>query len=265
VQDEVTLHRRLSATLGARWDWWTPDRASVRPRVGLVYRTEHDLAVKLLYGEAFRAANAYELYYAESRSRPNPTLNPERLRTTELVFEQYLGGRVRVMAAAFATHIDHLIDQVDDGGSVYHLNRGRVEAKGLELEMEHRSASGVLVRASAVVERAIDVDMNHVLSNAPRRLGTLQLAVPVFSRQWTTAVDTSMVSQRETAAGTVLPGYVVSNATLTWRPAQRPYYVQGGVQNLFDVRYADPVGSEFVQQSILQDGRTASLKFVVRF
>ena len=264
VQDEVTLSHRLTATLGARWDWWTPQHSSVRPRLGLVYRTDRDLAIKLLYGEAFRAANVYELYYEEVGSRSNPDLNPERLQTTELVFEQYLAGRVRVTAAAFFTQIAELIDQADTD-AVYHVNRGRADARGVELEAEHRSAGGVLVRGSVVFERTIDADTNMVLSNAPRRLATLQVAVPVLSRQLTAALDTTMVGERTTFAGPPVSRYTLSSLTATWRPNQKRYFVQAAVRNLFDARYADPVGTEFVQPSIVQDGRTAGVKVGVRF
>ena len=98
VQDEIQLHRRLTATVGGRYDWWGLTGGTGRPRLGLVYRTDRDLAVDFLYGQAFRAANVYEMFYTQLGSRGNPDLMPERLTTTEVVFEQYLSGRVRLTA-----------------------------------------------------------------------------------------------------------------------------------------------------------------------
>ena len=90
VQDEILLHRSLTATVGGRYDWWSLIGGTATPRVGLVYRTDADTAIKALYGEAYRAPTVYETYYY-----PDPlgrALRPERLRTSEVVYEQYLGG-----------------------------------------------------------------------------------------------------------------------------------------------------------------------------
>ena len=265
VQDEITLSRRWTATLGARWDWWSDGPGSVRPRAGLVYRTDRDLAVKFLYGQAFRAANAYELFYTELGSRGNPDLMPERLTTTEIVFEQYLSGRVRLTAAAFATRINDLIDQTETEELVFHVNRGSAGATGLEAEVEYRSASGVLARGSIVAQRATDRISEQPLSNAPERLGTLQVAVPVSTRDLTLGLDSTFVGQRLTRDGRALDAFWLSHLIATWRPRNTSLMVQGGVHNLFDQNYADPVGSEFLQDAIAQDGRTASIKLTVRF
>jgi len=264
VQDEITLARRWTATLGARLDWWSVGPGSLRPRAGLVYRTESDLAVKLLYGEAFRAANAYEMFYVDPSSQPNPTLRPERLQTSEIVFEQYLQGRVRLTAAGFLTRIDDLIDQVEDDGLV-HVNRASAGARGVEGEAEYRSAAGVLVRGSLVAQQATEGDTDTTLSNAPERLGTLQIAAPVYTRDVTLALDTTYVGQRLTRTGQRLDSFWLSNVIATWRPRQTSLIVQAGLYNLFDRVYAHPVGAELLQESIDQNRRTFSVKASVRF
>jgi iron complex outermembrane receptor protein len=174
VQDEITLSRRWTATLGARLDWWSDGPGSLRPRAGLVYRTDRDLAVKFLYGEAFRAANVYEMFYTQLGSRGNPELMPERL-------------------------------------------------------------------------------------------GTLQVAVPISTRDLTLGLDSTFVGRRLTRDERALDAFWLSNLIATWRPRNTSLMVQGGIHNLFDQEYADPVGSEFLQDAIAQDGRTASIKLTVRF
>lgn len=265
LQDEVTLSRRWTATLGARWDWWSVGPGSLRPRAGLVYRTDTDLAVKLLYGQAFRAANNYELFYTELLSHGNPDLRPERLTTSEVVFEQYLAGRVRLTAAAFVTRIDDLIDQAETGEAIMHVNRGSAGATGLEAEAEYRSASGILARGSVVTQRATDRADGRPLTNAPQHLATLQLAAPVSTRDLTLALDARFVGRRLTRTGRPLGAFWHANLIATWQPRHAPVMVQAGVQNLFDVAYAHPVGNEFVQDAIAQDGRSASIKLSVRF
>jgi outer membrane receptor protein involved in Fe transport len=41
--------------------------------------------------------------------------------------------------------------------------------------------------------------------------------------------------------------------------------IAASVYNLFDTAYADPVGAEFRQELIGQDGRTFSVRFTVGF
>ena len=42
-QNEIALHRRLTATIGARYDWWSLTGGTATPRAGLVYRTDGSL------------------------------------------------------------------------------------------------------------------------------------------------------------------------------------------------------------------------------
>jgi iron complex outermembrane receptor protein len=247
-----------------RPDWWTLGAMSVRPRAGLVYHTEHDTAFKFLYGEAFGAANVYELFYNQLGSRANPNLAPERLKTTEAVFEQYINGRLRLTATGFLTEISDLIDQVDDGG-VSHANRSKVNSTGVEFEAEHRSPSGLLVRGSVVLQHSSDDGTGQPLSNSPDHLGTLQVAVPVASRRVTLALDTTFVGARQTLSGRMLDPFWLSNIVATWRPGKGRLFLRAGVYNAFNQIYADPVGSEFQQDSIGQDGRTVSVKIGARF
>jgi iron complex outermembrane receptor protein len=264
LQDEIALGRRLTATIGARLDWWSLGPGSLRPRAGLVYRPDESTAIKLLYGEAFRAANVYELFYGDVRSVPNPNLDPELLRTSEVVFEKYVGGRVRFTATGFVTHIEDLIDQEGED-AVGHVNRGSVGASGIEAEMEYRSATGVLARGSIVSQRARDRDASEDLTNAPQHLGTFQLAVPLATRTVTAALDSSFVGERLSRTGQPLDSFWLANSVLSWEPLGTGLRLQGGVYNVFDGQYRHPVGSEFVQDSIGQDGRTFGVKAAVRF
>ena len=266
VQDEIAITTRLVATVGARLDWWSAGEASsLRPRAGLVFRPQANTALKVLYGEAFRPANAYERYYTDGSAPPTPHLKPESLQTTEVVVEHYVRGRLRLTAAAFHTHIEDLIEQdpEDESGTV-HINRGRANAAGLELEAEQRTAAGVLLRGSLVLQRASDRRTKDPLSNAPERLATAQIAVPVADRQVTLGLDAQFVGARLTRTGRTLDAFWRTNLIATWRP-QGMLSVQAGVFNLFDATYAHPVGSELAQDAIVQDGRTASVRARIRF
>ena len=268
LQDEIAMTPRWTAILGARYDWWSHKGGTGRPRAGLIFRTDYDTAFKVLYGEAYRAPNLYELYYGTQvdGSVANRDLRPESLRTTEVVIEQYFQGRVRVAMSAFYTRIHDLIDQVTtDEGAVTHTNQESVRARGVELEAEGRWPSGLLVRGSFTAQDADPKGADEMLSNAPHKLATLQVALPVWRRQVQLASETSFVSERKNVLLEPLPGYWLSNVTATWRPVGSRFTVGASIYNVFDATYLHPVGAEFVQAAIAQDGRTASVRATVKF
>ena len=263
AQDEITLHRHLTATVGARYDWWSLIGGTATPRVGLVYRTDADTAVKALFGEAYRAPTVYELYYYPDPSgRP---LEPERLGTSEIVFERYLGGSLRFTATAYQTNTRNLITQTDAADLFYFVNAGKSQSRGLEIEAERRWATGVLLRGSYVYQHTHDRSDGSELSNSPHELALIHAAVPAWSRMITVAAESQYVGDRLSNVGTMVPGAWLTNVNVTLAPPHRPLSFSVHVSNLFDTAYAQPVGLEFRQAAMPQDGRTASVRATLRF
>jgi iron complex outermembrane receptor protein len=268
AQDEIALATRLTAILGGRYDWWSLKGGTGRPRLGLVYRTEADTAIKALYGEAYRAPNLYEMYYydANGLNLNNETLSPEITRTTEFVFEQHVARRLRLSATTYFTRITGLIDPLlQEDAPVLYVNKESVRSTGVEVEAETRSAAGLLVRASLALQRATDRASDTRLSNAPGHVGTLQVSLPVWRRQIVLASDSTFTSWRNTVHGERLPAYWLSNVTVTYRPLASPVVVGASVYNVLNTIYAHPVGVEFRQPAIEQNGRTGSIRVTVSF
>jgi outer membrane receptor protein involved in Fe transport len=264
VQDEIQLHRRLSATVGGRYDWWGLFGGAATPRLGLVYRTDADTAIKALFGGAYRAPTVYETYYyPDPLARP---LRPEHLRTSEIVYEQYLGGTLRLTATAYVTHAKNLISQVQgQEGLYYFVNAEQAESRGVEAEAERRWSSGVLVRGSVVAQRTVDPITDVELSNSPQHLGLIHVSAPMWSRQLTAAAESQYVGERFSSLGNHVPGGWLTNLNLTWVRPQHPLSLSARVANVFDREYAHPVGFEFRQDVIPQDGRTISVRATLRF
>ncbi len=91
LQDDITLLNSLSATIGARYDWnhqvggKTLDQFS--PKVAMVWNPVTEVAVRALYGQAFRAPTIAELYLQEELGGgvafvPNPDLDAEHLKNS---------------------------------------------------------------------------------------------------------------------------------------------------------------------------------------
>ena len=266
AQDEISLTSRLTAVVGARYDWWSLKGGTGRPRLGLVYRTADDTAIKALYGEAYRAPNLYELYYTSDQVTAAGDLAPELARTMELVFERRLGRHVRAAATGYYTRSTNLIDPeflYDE--SIRYVNKESARSSGIELEAEARWSSGLLLRGSLAVQRAMAIEAGQRLSNAPGELATFHVAAPFWRRQLVAASESIFTSARTTVGGDALPSFWLSNLTLTYRPVRMPVTIGASVYNAFDVSYADPVGVEFRQSAIPQDGRTAAVRVTVKF
>jgi outer membrane cobalamin receptor len=265
VQDEIAFTPRLTGIVGGRWDWWSLRGGTGRPRMGLVYRTEQDTAVKVLYGEAYRAPTVYELFYFERPADLNLSIDPEVVRTLEVVAERHLGRRLRVAASVYDTRISDLIDAATANEADYYYSNGEsARSSGIEMEAESRWPSGLLMRGSMAVQRARSSSLSR-LSNAPGQLGSLQVALPFWRRQLTIGSDTTFTSWRTTVAGDRLPGYWLSNVTATYRSPRWPVSVGASLYNAFHARYRHPVGVEFRQSSLLQDGRSGAVRFTVHF
>jgi iron complex outermembrane receptor protein len=259
-QDEIQLHRRLTATVGARYDWWSLTGGTVTPRAGLVYRTDADTAIKALYGEGYRAPSVYETYYY-----PDPfgrTLQPERLRTSEVVYEQYLGGALRFTATGYVTHARNLISQ---GADYYFENREESRSRGVEVEAERRWTTGVLLRGSFVAQQTMDPIADVELSNSPRRLALVHAAAPLWSRKMSLAAESQYVGERLSTLGSHVPGVWLTNVGVNFVPPRGHVSLAARVSNLFDTAYAHPVGFEFRQDVIPQDGRSVSVRATLRF
>jgi outer membrane receptor protein involved in Fe transport len=262
AQDEIQLHRRLTATVGGRYDWWSLTGGTGTPRAGLVYRTDADTAIKALYGEAYRAPTVYETYYY-----PDPlgrTLRPERLRTSEIVYEQYVGGTLRLTATGYVTSAKDLISQVELDPFFFE-NREQTRSRGLEIEGERRWTSGVLARASYVMQETRDRLADVELSNSPRHLALVHVAAPVWSRQLTLASESQYVGARFSTMGSRIPGVWLTNVNLTYAPVRRPLSFGVHLTNLFDRQFGQPVGLEFRQDVMPQDGRAVSVRATLRF
>ena len=79
------------------------------------------------------------------------------------------------------------------------------------------------------------------------------------------ASETSYTSQGLNVALEPLEGCWLSSVTAAHRPVGPRFSVGASVYNLFDTVDMHPVGAEFVQSAIAQDGRTAAVRTTIRF
>lgn len=267
LQDEFAIRKNLLLSAGVRFDHYSTFGGTVNPRAGLIYSPGENTAVKVLYGQAFRAPDDFELYYRGVGFATNPALRPESVKTTELVFERYFHKYTALSVSGFYNEIGGLISQTTDPstGLIHYSNVEDVYGKGLNFQLSEKRPSGWEGRLSYTVQdsRSHLADAN--FSNSPRHLAKINVIAPLLSKKLFASFEGQEVSRRETVKETYVGGFFIANATLFSKDMFGKLQASASLYNLFDKRYADPAGYEFRQYSIPQDGRNFRVKLTYRF
>jgi outer membrane receptor protein involved in Fe transport len=261
VQDELTITRSLSLNGGFRYDFYSATQSSIDPRAALIYKPWSLSAFKLIYGEAFRSPNVYELYYSIPPNLPNPNLNSEKIRATEFVWEQGLASHLWFSTSAFHNDIDGLITQTPEGNDslIFH-NLQSAASSGVELEVRGQMSSGLEGTASYSFQETKDDITNQLLNNSPRNLVELNLSQPLLKKRVSVSLDAQYRSRIQTLPGDSVSPFSVVNFTLLARNLGKHVDVSASIYNLLDKKYSDPSSGDTVQQAIPQDGRSFRLK-----
>ncbi|MBJ6748743.1 TonB-dependent receptor plug domain-containing protein [Geomonas anaerohicana] len=270
-QAELRILETLILNAGIRYDHYETFGGATSPRLALIYTPVEGTVFKLVYGQAFRAPNAYELYYNDvfNGYATSPTLRPETVRSYEAIYEQYYGDVVRTSASLFYNQIDHLISYQDVSPTqVAFANVERVKAVGGEFEIEGQWNSGFAARSSYGFVAARDRETDHSLDYSPRHLVKLNLTAPLYLKKVFAGIELQGVSRREfthNGAQVASPGYLVTNATLSSTALLPGLEASFSIYNLLDRRLQDPATTDHVQSLIPQDGRTYRFLFSYRF
>jgi len=137
AQDEIRLRKDLVLNLGLRYDHYSTFGGTKNPRAALIYNPWERTTFKFLYGQSFRAPNLFELYYSAFGNEANPSLRPETVKTTELVWEQSFAGSFRLTASGFYYPIRSLISQQVDsttGNNVFR-NAQSLDLRGVDFAL----------------------------------------------------------------------------------------------------------------------------------
>jgi iron complex outermembrane receptor protein len=268
VQDEFTILPRLVVNGGARIDHLARFGEEVAPRAALIYHPARTTTFKLLHGRAFRAPNAYELYYYAAQAAV-PSLEPEQIATTEGIWEQYAGRHLRSSVSIFESRISKLISQQavagETGDDLFFANTGTARAHGVEGELEGRWGRILTTRLSHTMVTTEDVSTHARLSNSPQNVTKFALIVPLAGMFSSVAVEGERIGSRLTIERSTLPSAYLTNVTLL--SARLPHRSEFSftIHNAFDRRYLVPAAEEHPEQAIAQDGRTLHAQLAVGF
>jgi len=269
LQNDIRILDNLSLNAGARFDHYDSFGGTFNPRFALIYKPLEGTILKLLYGEAFRAPSAFESFYNDGGQsiKPNPDLKPEKIRTYELVYEQYLGKHLYSSLSGYYYRIDDLISQrLDPGdGLIQFGNIDTVDARGVELELEGKWANGLRGRLSYTYQENEDLQTGSMLTNSPRHLVKFSLIAPIYRDRLFAGIEEQYTSRRATLAGNSAPAYNIVNLTIFSQNLLSGLDFSASVYNLFDTHFGDPGAAEHRQDIIGQDGRTFRVKLTYHF
>src|SRR3984885_11277807 len=145
AQDEIHLRLNLILNLALRYDHYSTFGGTTNPRGALIYDPWKKTTFKFLYGQSFRPPNMFELYYNAPGNEANPSLQPQTVRTMELVWEQYFSNHFRMAVSGFYYPIHGVIsEQVDPvSGEAFFANSGSMDLRGLDFVLARSLPGGL--------------------------------------------------------------------------------------------------------------------------
>lgn len=262
-QDEWDITSWLRFTGGLRFDEYSTFGRNLSPRAGLILTPRKATVIKLLYGQAFRAPNVYELYYAAdsgpSLYRANPDLKPEIIDTFEMILEQEISPAIKVTASGFHYAVRNLINQeLNPDGSLQFYNVSKVKSDGVEFGLEVNWPGFLKGDASYTYQDTRDEQTNQWLANSPRHMVKVGARGALYQDVLFLGGQCRYMSNRLDRDGGDVGDALITDLTLS--AEFKGFTVSASAFNLLDTKYADPVSSDHVQKSISQNGRNFWLK-----
>ena len=158
-------------TAGVRADRQNHYGNTLNPRLGLVWQARPGRVFKLLYGEAFREPNVFEL-------ASDPDVEPAKLRSLEANYSQVLSPDSQVF---FATYHNRVSDFLGSVGSTIGSGIGQVDEQsvtGLEFQLNAQAGRwrGVLSGSQIVAAEQVSQGQTADLISIPRQRLNLGLS-----------------------------------------------------------------------------------------
>jgi outer membrane receptor protein involved in Fe transport len=226
-----------------------------------------------LTGRAYRSANAFESQYGDGiLYLSNPGLQPETIRTNEVVVEWLNSEQMRWQLSLYDNRLNNLIQQMDIGApgpSVFqYQNQGSVRMYGAELGVEKITAYNLKLHASISGSHAQN-DQGTTPDNSPSWIAKTSVIAPVFGHSAYLAAEVQAIGSIKytwNAAPYRVGSEMLANATLTipstWAKGLQ---AQLRITNLFNRDVQNPAAAEMSTPTVPQYGRNVMAKLEYAF
>ena len=246
AQNDWQASRYLMLSAGAQANLNTFYRPAFLPRLGMVVTPTDSHTIKLLYGQGIRQPTIFERSFKDFNSFiGNEKLEPEMIRTTELIYETYPLHWLRAQASVYYNSYDDLISdrQVeiapDDFRNQFY-NAPGYESKGAELTLGAELPLGWKGEINGAAQDVHSEITDERAESSPTFVESVMLSGPLVSADLLLAVDWHFVSARNLAEHVDSVGaYHVGNAALRYQTPWKPVNLGLRVANVLDRDYAD--------------------------
>lgn len=269
IQDKWDITDDLSLSIGIRHDHYSDFEGSTNPRIGLVWNFIKNANLKILYGQAFRAPAFDELY---TINNPifigNADLKPETIRTYEIGLDYKLGAKTNVNVNYFFNVIRDTIglaQKTSPTAPQIFSNLDGANIQGVEFELKHDFGKGTYAFANYTYQDA--ESKGDPIPGAVKHKGNIGVNL-ALTKYLTTNLYTFISDKRIRDADDArddLPGYAVTNLTLTLKNILDRMKVKASLFNMFDKDYDDPAPINTLPKDIPKPGRTFYIEVDYKF
>ena len=140
IQNYLQLFENVSVGISLRDEIYELTKiSSICPRASIIYNPFVNSSIKILYSNAFREPNIYELYYKDGYfSEENPNLKPIIINSFEILYEQMINDYLLGTVSCFYNKIDDIIEsELDTSTNLQQFrNNTKIISFGTELEIQ---------------------------------------------------------------------------------------------------------------------------------
>ncbi len=241
LQDEWQLADNWQLTAGVRYDQYSDFGSTFNPRVALVWDVNEHLTSKLLYGQAFRAPSFLEQFQQNSQLFiGNPNLKPEKIDTTELVFDYRPVRTLRTTVNLYYYEITNLISNEASFTDIFSIqnvkNSKGQRGYGTELEWEWQFYENWNFRGNYAWQYSRNLELKRRVSIVPEQKIYSAIAW-AFLPQWQVQTQLKWMGRRLSFLGDTrqpLKDYETVDVTLNGKKLFGFIDVTASARNLFD-------------------------------
>lgn len=241
AQDEWHIAQDWRLTSGVRYDHYSDFGDTVNPRIALVWQANQNITSKFLYGRAFRAPAFNELYNINNPvALGNSYLKPETIDTYEVALTFRNTRKLQTGINLYHYVMSDVIRFAEP--SFRAENQGEIQGQGVELEARYEASRSVGILANYAYQDSEDKESGSNIANAPKHM--------VYLRgnwrphvDWTINAQTYWVIDRAREPDdprTAIDNYVMTDLTLRYNPAHRPWEIAASVRNVFNEDAREP-------------------------
>lgn len=264
LQSEI-IQGPWTFNLGIRRDDYDTFGSNWAPRLAVIRSLPGDGSLKLLYGEAFRAPNAFENYFETSAGLlPNRNLTPEKIESIELVWEQIIAGFLNSRVSLFRNNVEDLIALtfIPDFQVFRQENSQSYRIQGIEAELQAQFKAGMAAFFGYTYHEDKEYHLPTVRANAPHHVGKAGFRYNPTDSPWGVSSTWSYYGSRATLQGKILGEETIGRAKVSYKPRKDMSFAVV-IENILDRQIHQPTPSDIAQDAILLDGRT--FRFVFSF